>query len=439
MPPTIAIVGAGPAGLTLARLLQLAPVPIPFTLYEHDASATSRFHQGGTLDLHPSGGLAALRAMHLEDAAAPFLRYEGEELVIADLNACELVHIKEAPKVGGSRNAAPEIDRERLKHLLLEALGVANVRWGKHLKRVDAAAGKLEFADGSVEGPFDLVVGADGAWSKVRQAVSEVRPVYSGICGFEGHIERPGERSPALDAMVGRGSYFAFSGGRSAMAQRMGDDSIKVGTWLRRNQEFVDELSPGTGIDDEEDLTAKLLHEYQDWAPEIREWLHVCSFTRKWVLWELPVGTTWEHRTGYTLVGDAAHLCTPFAGLGVNAAMADTMELAERIIKAVQEDTSLDEAVELYEKGMFPRARKVQEDTMRNKVGGFADDAPLNFMASMLGVVGEEVGWPIDKGVLYWIPITKMGYAIFWVKTRIHVVWRWTKRLFRAEKRIELR
>lgn len=433
---SIAIVGGGPAGLTLARLLQVSAVKLDVAVYEHDASPTSRIRQGGTLDLHPAGGLKAIEAMKLQDLAAPLLRYEGEELVFADMNGCELIHIKKAMSIG-DRTAAPEIDREKLRDLMLEAVGSENVRWGKHLKRVDAETGKLDFADGSVEGPFDLVVGADGAWSKVRHVLTQERPRYSGICGIQGHIQRPNEEYPEISKVVGRGSYFAYSGGRAMMAQRMSDQSIRVAMWLKRDEKFIDEISPGETIDEKE-LRPKLLAEYKDWAPSFQERLRVCNLDQKWKLWELPVGSAWEHRTGFTLVGDAAHLATPFAGLGVNAAMRDSLELAEQIINAVQQGNSIDTAVEKYETSMFPRAKQVQSQTMRNKLNGFADDAPVGFMAGQAATFGEQMGWPIDKGVLYYIPITKAWYAMFWTKTRLFAAWMHMKSFFGRRKGIAL-
>lgn len=422
MSPSIAIVGCGPAGLTLARLLQLSPTKLDLTLYEGDASATSRDRQGGSLDLHTDTGLKALKAMNLMDAAAPFLRYEGEELVFADRNGCELIHIKTAVPVG-ERSSAPEIDREKLRDLLLEAVGPENVRWGKHLKRVDGDTGKLEFADGSVEGPFDLVVGADGAWSKVRHVLTDDRPRYSGICGIQAHIERPNEDYPEISKAVGRGSYFAFGGGRAMMSQRMSNEDIKVAFWMKRDASYLDELSSGDKID-EDTVKPKLKVEFKDWAPLYQERLRTCHLDTKWKLWELPVGSTWKHRAGFTMVGDAAHLCTPFAGLGVNAAMKDSLELAELIIDSVQKGSnSIDVAVEKYEIAMFPRAKRVQSDTMRNKTNGFADDAPINFLAGFAEMVGEQTGWPIDKGVLYYVPITKLFYAVFWTKVTLFATW----------------
>ncbi len=439
--PSIAIVGAGPAGLTLAKLLLISSLfatpdspGINLTIYELDTSPKSRAYQGGTFDLHPQTGLLALKKCGLWDAALPWLRYEGEELVIGDKNGMEYVHMKEAPKVGDKWDQRPEIDREKLKELLLEGVGERRVNWGRKLKRVvveeGAGKGKLEFEDGKVEGPFDLIVGADGAFSKVREVLTDVRPRYSGICGVECGISKPKDTCPKVDKMVGRGSYFAYSGGRTLMGQRMADDSIKVAAWLRREKEWVKQLWKEHG-DNLEAIREVLLEEYAEWAHEIRDWIRVGERFRPWVLWELPVGHTWKYRQGFTLLGDAAHLCTPFAGLGVNAAMKDALDLAELIVESVvRKELSLLDVVQRYEKEMFPRAHEVQARTMQNKERGFRSDAPIGFMSGMMAVVGQETGWPLDKGVLRWVPISKTAYGAFWLMGISGAVKRWLRETF---------
>ncbi len=203
-PPKIAIIGAGPAGLTLARLLHVTEVKIDLTLYELDASPTSRPDQGGTLDLHTDTGLAALRKCGLWDSFRKYARYEGEELILADKNATKLFHERGGEKAG--LYDRPEIDRERLKEILLESVPEECVRWGRHLREV-TEDGMLSF-DGrqELEGPFDLIVGADGAWSKVRGRLNGLKPAYSGVSGYEMKIMEPAKTCPHVDKMVGRGA-----------------------------------------------------------------------------------------------------------------------------------------------------------------------------------------------------------------------------------------
>lgn len=82
--PRIAIIGAGPAGLTLARLLHISPSQINITVFESDASATSRSEADGTLDLHATTGLAAVRACGLWDKFVALARFDGDEIKMVD-------------------------------------------------------------------------------------------------------------------------------------------------------------------------------------------------------------------------------------------------------------------------------------------------------------------------------------------------------------------
>ena len=262
-PPTtsvynIAILGAGPAGLCLARILALtatqtsplslspssslssrAPHPdaaaaptIKITLYDRDPSpiATSSPHrpQGGSLDLHAHTAQAALRRSGLWARVEPLLRYDAQDVVVAD-GAGRVVM-----RMGGEDRDKPEIGQGQLRGLLVDGVeelelegkgergrGVfvgVEVRWGWKVVGVERAEGEEvekeeeeeedigkkwvvsmiasatpppsntsavdgdeveKKHDGEVrrtEGPFDLVVGADGTWSRARSAV---RPVFS--------------------------------------------------------------------------------------------------------------------------------------------------------------------------------------------------------------------------------------------------------------------
>ena len=74
----------------------------------------------------------------------------------------------------------------------------------------------------------------------------------------------------------------------------------------------------------------------------------------------------WQTCPGITPLGDAAHLMTPFAGVEVNVALADSLSLAKALLKRkhmFDDDLSvyLANAVHEYEKPMFERARENME------------------------------------------------------------------------------
>ncbi len=160
----IAIIGAGPCGLTLARLLECKG--IDYVVYERDESENSN-RVGGSLDIHQNTGQHALREGGLFDEFKRYARYDDTAVAIADKFGKRLLQF-------GQGRDAPEIDRSDLRQILLDAIPKDKIKWGHAL--TSASVGEdsrpvLRFANGVVLSGFKLVVGADGAWSKVRRMV----------------------------------------------------------------------------------------------------------------------------------------------------------------------------------------------------------------------------------------------------------------------------
>ncbi|KAF8604544.1 monooxygenase FAD-binding protein [Ceratobasidium sp. AG-I] len=384
MTPRIAIIGAGPGGLTLARILQRNSIST--SVYEHDPSPDYR-PQGGTLDLHVHSGQQALRDAGLWDEFLKHARYDAQVMKII-VKSGEIVFQDEPNPDGpeGDEHARPEIDRTALRAILLEAFGAENVAWNHVLASVQPAADNkfdLHFKNGKVETGFDLVVGADGAWSSVRPLLTTVKPFYSGISSIEFNIPKPkGEKYDTINKLVGAGNAFAFSDGKSIQAQRLGTGAIRVyagyntelgeANWLDK----FDTSNPSA-------LKTELLTYFHDWSSELQDLIRLSDDSAlKRALHMFPVGHSWESRPGVTLVGDAAHLMTPYAGEGVNLAMWDSLELSRKIVAGVQSG-NLSEQVQEYEVNMFKTAADSARRTDRNKVALFAKDFPMS-MAQMM-------------------------------------------------------
>ena len=383
--PKIAIIGAGPGGLTLARILQKNGIACTVYEGEHDRSVRD---QGGSLDLHRDGGQAALKEAGLweqfrnhsrpEAEMLKLVKYDGEVLwdenVMGNIRPVEL----------GDR---PEIDRVQLRDILLDSVEPDTIKWGHRMAHVDAdpkTKGKytITFKDGAQETDIDLVVGADGAWSKVRPLLTDVEPYYAGVTGVELWSLNVSKNNLWLSEYVGAGSNFMFDEGRAVLCQRSGNDSIRLYALVRQPESWKDE----SRIDwSNHDVVRQRL---------VDDYFNDCSEDTKRVIlgsrdgcilrpmWMLPVGHRWEGRPGVTLLGDAAHLMTPFAGVGVNLAMTDALVLARQLIarrdsvvaKAFSDARNIQIAVKEYEKEMFERGKKNAEKTYKGLTGHFSKD-----------------------------------------------------------------
>ena len=341
-PIRIAVVGADPGGLTPARLLRIAGVTT--TVFERETSATER-PQGGTLDLHTESGQLALARAGLTDAFLRVARYEDQGSRLYDSDGRLLLADDD---MTGDR---PEVDRTALRDLLLQSLPPDAVRWGHGLREVTPRHdGRYDLVfDSAREGPFDLVIGADGASSRVRPLVSRYQPQYSGLTFIEFGIDDVDQRYPALSQLVGRGKMGAEGAGRSVIVQRNGNAHLRGYAIFRVPLEWAERRFDVTSPSG---MRQALLGEFAGWAAALLDLFRASSdqFALR-PIHALPVGHHWTNRPGVTLLGDAAHLMSPFGGEGVNAAMLDAVELARHLVGS----PDWREAVRTYEAEMFAR------------------------------------------------------------------------------------
>jgi 2-polyprenyl-6-methoxyphenol hydroxylase-like FAD-dependent oxidoreductase len=341
--PRIAIAGAGLGGLACARVLQLHGLDV--TVFEQEASAGAR-PQGGTLDMHADTGQVALRAAGLHDRFRALARPEGQQMRALDPRTAA-VTFEEIPAEGDEFE--PEIDRGQLRGLLLDSLTPGTVRWGRPVTDVTPAGDgvRLTFADGTA-GAFDLAVGADGAWSRVRAALTGVRPEYSGVTFVEFGLDDADRRHAPLAALTGQGTMVAKTGGNALFAQRTSTGHIRCYAVFHAPED----QHRGLDFTDTAAVRATLLERYAGWHPDLLGFLrdNDGGFTHR-PLHVLPVPHAWTHTPGVTLLGDAAHLMPPL-GVGANLALLDGTELAA----ALAGSPTVDEAVRAYEAVMLPRS-----------------------------------------------------------------------------------
>ena len=343
----IAIAGAGPAGATLARLLQMRGFKVK--VFERDASATARA-QGGSLDLRPDSGQRAVDAAGLADVFARSSREEAKAFRMVDSHGDELPGMGEETH----EDAGPEIDRGDLRQLLLDSLAPDTVAWDHVVEDVRLAEDgrwTLEIK-GAAPVVADLVVGADGVGSKVRRRLTTVKPRYTGITMVAANIRKDLWRGSTIDDTLGEGSVMFAGGGKTIFVQRCAHDLILLYYSLA-----VPEGWPKTealDLNDKAAVLGKVRDTYEHWSQELLAMLtEVEDNFQTWPTSVMPPDYRWETQPGITMLGDASHVMPPFTGKGVNLAMLDALELADGL--SVDAAADLTTVVAAFEKRMQAR------------------------------------------------------------------------------------
>jgi 2-polyprenyl-6-methoxyphenol hydroxylase-like FAD-dependent oxidoreductase len=343
--PHVAIIGAGPGGLTLARILHLHGLDA--AVYEREAYSSIR-PQGGSLDMHAESGQYAIECAGLTAEFKRIARYEDQEDRVYDQHG-KLLLIDD-DLTGKNR---PEVDRGHLRQMLLDSLPADVIRWDHELSSIqprDDGRYELVFRNGASE-TFDLVVGADGAWSRVRTLVSEARPIYSGVAFVELGLDDADARHPELARLVGRGLTFFVGESKALIGHRDANAHLSVYASFRAPEDWIEK--GGLDTSSPHAMKASLAAHFDGWSEHVLDLIYASGdkLTPR-AIHALPVGHRWEHRPGVTLLGDAAHLMSPFGGDGANLAMQDAAELALALAGA----NDWRAAVRDYEVRMFARA-----------------------------------------------------------------------------------
>ena len=210
----VTVVGAGVGGLVLARVLHVHGIPV--RVYEAEASAAART-QGGLLDVHPWNGQPALEAAGLTEKFRGLVLPGRESYRVLDRAGTVLL---DRPDDGAGER--PEVSRGELRQMLLDSLPDGIVQWGRKVSAVQAlgeGCHDLRFTDGATV-LASLLIGADGAWSRIRPLLSDATPQYTGFTSVEYYLFDSDTRHRATAEAVGAGSLFALAPGKGFLAYR---------------------------------------------------------------------------------------------------------------------------------------------------------------------------------------------------------------------------
>lgn len=347
----IAIVGGGPGGLMLGLLLQRQG--FSFTIYERGYQ-NMHSDRGGSLDIHDDSGQLPLKEAGIFENFRKHARYEGEDTRIVNKDG-EILYDEDAEGEGNR----PEIDRGKLCDIIMEQIHPENIKYGFKFEKLiqrDNGEVKLVFENGTTV-MTNLVIGADGAFSQIRSYLTNAKPEYTGISMIEMNSDE--NEHPDLLKFNKNGKLIGLGDDQAILGQRNGDGRIMAYISFKTKYEKLDEYRK-LSLDA---LKERLLAEYSDWDSELQNYIAYSyddiKFRR---IYKLPIGLTWATQPNITIIGDAAHLMSPFAGEGVNMALYDAYILAE----SFKNFNNLTEVLKVYEQQMFETTKVHAKESQDN-------------------------------------------------------------------------
>ncbi|MGC5031733.1 FAD-dependent monooxygenase [Micromonospora sp. DT229] len=327
-PLRILVVGAGIAGLSVARALRLAGFRPDVT----DKASSSELDDAGLY--LPGNAARALRRLDLDGPVRPFgqVIHRQRFLDAAGLPLCEVDLDALWAGVGECR----ALSRADLHRVLLSGAGGA-VRHGAEVSGIELlpATVGVTFVDGT-RTEYDLVIGADGPRSSIRSLAALGGPPRPAGQVVYRSIVRHGPVVQEWTALLG---------------QRSGLLVVPIGAG--RLYCYADEA----GTEPPTDPRARLVELFGDYGGPVPEVLEALDRVQVTTTDEVELGRWYRGRV--LLVGDAAHATAPTLAQGAAMALEDAVVLAESLRAA----SSVEAALATYESRRRPRTRWVRDRT----------------------------------------------------------------------------
>lgn len=379
----VAIVGGGPGGLTLAKLLQLKGAKV--RVYERDVDKYARV-QGSPLDLHEESGMAALRKANLlAEFKKNFMLGADKKLITNEYASIFFSDHETKPDEDfGFAYFRPEIDRGALRQLLLDSLQLGTVVWNSHFISMKEQNGGWVLQFKNEQSAYaDLVIAADGANSKIRPYLTDIKAFYSGVTMLEGNVPHSKQAVPNIDALIKGGKIMAFGNKKNLLLGQKGNGDLGFYTSFKVDENWA--TTNNLDYADRTQLLAWFKKEYWEWSSiwyELFEKAELPFIPRP--IYCMALDQMWETFPNLTMLGDAAHVMPPFAGEGANMAMLDALELSESLTSGKY--PTLQEAISFYEINMHKRASTAARESLVN--GELMHSG--NALANMLEMFGNH-------------------------------------------------
>lgn len=338
----VTVLGAGAAGLSVARALALKGAQV--TILEQ---ASEIREVGAGLQISPNGA-RVLSALGL-GAALDGISLRGERVELIDGESGAQVVALDLDAMGpGERFRF--VHRADLIAILADAARAAGVeiRLLQQVAEVSLGSGAPRFrmANGDEAGA-DILIGADGLHSKVRQALNgKVAPFFTGQVAWRATLPESGAIPPAVRVYMGPGRHlvtYPLRGGR-----------LRNIVAVEERRQWVEESWSLT----DDPLAMRIA--FENFVPEVRGWLDRIERPHLWGLFRHPVAENW-HGQGAVILGDAAHPTLPFLAQGANMALEDAWVLA-----ACLTELPPDQAFAAYQGQRRARCQRIVEAANRN-------------------------------------------------------------------------